>query len=82
MHAETAEMEREVLVQKTSLLGAEHEDTLTSASNLAASLSQCGLKTEADQLLRDTLARTRRALGPAHEVSQALHADFRALFAR
>ena len=61
------EIEREVLVQKTRLLSAEHESTLAAAINLAFSLSQCGQKAEAEQLLRETLALARRALGPTHE---------------
>ena len=49
------------------MLGAEHEGTLRLATNLALSLSRCGLKMEAEQLLRDTLALSRRTLGPSDE---------------
>ena len=41
-HAAAVEIQREVLVQKTSLPGAEHEEAVTSATNLAVSLWQCG----------------------------------------
>ena len=67
-HAGAAEIQREVLAQKTRLriLGAEHESTLTSATNMVATLSNSGQKAEAEQLLRDMLALARRALGPTH----------------
>ena len=66
------EIEREVLVLKTRLLGAEHEETVISATNLAVSLSRCGQNTVCEQLLRDTLVLSRRALGPTHERAQPL----------
>ena len=53
-HTEAMEIEREVLVQKTRMLGAEHEETLFSEGNLGLSLSRYGRQTEAEQLLRDT----------------------------
>ena len=59
-----------MLVQKTRLLGAEHEITLTSMTNLAFSLSRCGQEAECEQILRDTLALCWRALGPAHGLTQ------------
>ena len=65
-------VEREVLVSRTRMLGAEHESTLISACNLATSLFRCGQKTECAQMLRETLAVSRRALGPTHEVTQNL----------
>ena len=37
------------------MLGAEHENTLISAKNLAVSLLRCGRQTEVEQLLRNTL---------------------------
>ena len=61
------EINREVLVQRTRLLGAEHEETLASTRTLAISLSLCGRKAEAEQLLRDTLVLARRVLGPTHQ---------------
>ena len=78
-YAEAAEIGREVLVSSTRLLGAEHKETLFSATNLADSLRQCGQKTEAEQLLRETLALSPRALGPAHEHTQRVLQDLRAL---
>ena len=53
----------------TRLLGAECEHTLISSSNLAFSLAQCGQKTEAEQIFRDTLALSRRELGQTHKVT-------------
>ena len=80
-HAEAVEIERKVLVSTTRLLGPEHEQTLISASNLALPLSQCGmsLRTEAGQVLRETLALSRRAPDPAREVAQHLLQGFRML---
>ena len=46
-HAEAEEMEREVLAVRKRVLGAEHPDTLTTASNLASSLSRQGKHAEA-----------------------------------
>ena len=77
-HAESAKIEREVLVQQTRLLGAEHEYALISASNLAASLWECGKNAECEQLLRETLALSRRALGPNHELTQHVIQSLRA----
>ena len=73
------EIEREVLVLRTRLLGAEHEGTLLSASNLPVSLAQCGPKAEAGQLLRDTLVLSQRALGPTHEHTLRVLENIRAL---
>ena len=75
-YAEATEIEREVLIQKTRLLGAEHESTLTTAANLTNSLWQCGQKREADQLLREALALSRRALGRTHA-----HAEYASIYA-
>jgi Tetratricopeptide repeat len=46
--------------------GADHPDTLTSASNLAADLSRLGEVRAAHDLDQDTLARRRRVLGDDH----------------
>ena len=73
------EIEREVLVLKTRLLGAEHEGAMISASNLAVSLLKCGQSTECEELLRDTLAMSRRTLCPTHERTQRLLQVLRAL---
>ena len=69
-HTATVEIEREVVVLKTRLLGAEHKSTLTTATNLGLSLYKCGQQTEAGQLLRDTLAMSRRTLGSTHDNTQ------------
>ena len=53
-------------MSQTHPLGAKHETTLLTASNLAFSLLQCGQKTEAGKLLCDTEALCRLALGPTH----------------
>ena len=65
-HTEAAEIKREVLASTTRLLGADHEHTLATATNLASSLCQYGQKTKAVQILRETLALSQRALGPNH----------------
>ena len=78
-YAEAAEIHREVFLSATRLLGAEHEEALVTAKNLANSLAGSGQKTEAEQLLRDTLvlprdtlALSRCALGPNHKHTQNL----------
>ena len=48
------------------VLGEEHPDTLTSAGNLASSLSDQGKHAEAEEMLRAALAVCRRVLGSAH----------------
>ena len=65
-------IEREVLVLRTRVLGAEHEETLRSAVNLVVSLWQRGLRTEAEQIYREALAVAQRTLGPAHEYTQCV----------
>ena len=70
--AGATEIQREVLISTTGLLGAEHETTLIAATNLAHSLSQCSQGREDRQLLRATLAVSRRALGPAHDQTQCV----------
>ena len=47
------------------MLGAEHPDTLLSANNLAAYLSNQGKHTEAERMLLAALASLQRVLGPA-----------------
>ena len=54
----------------TRLLGAEHEQTLAAASNLAHSPSLFGQKVETEQLLRDTVAAPLCAPGPDHVFTQ------------
>ncbi len=48
------------------VLGPEHPDTLTSAANLAGSLSGQGKTAEAEQIEREVLAIRTRVLGPEH----------------
>ncbi len=48
------------------VLGAEHPDTLTSASNLAVSLSRQGKYAEAARMLQATLLSCQRVLGLTH----------------
>ena len=69
-HAETAGIQRKVLVSTTRLLGAEHENTLISMANLACTLFLCGQNAEGKQILLETMALSRRAIGPAHEQTQ------------
>ena len=81
-HAKAVELRREVLVSTIRLLGAEHEGTLTLVLSLAIFLLRCGLKTrtESKQLPHDTLALTRRALGPNHRAR--LRTTYSRAFAR
>jgi hypothetical protein len=51
-------MEREVLAVQKRVLGAEHPATLTTASNLATSLSSQGKRAEAEQMLLHTHTHT------------------------
>ena len=74
-----AEIEREVLVSLSRLLGAEHEETLISASNLAVSLSNSGHEMECEKALRETLALSRRVHSPTHEIAQHLLQGLRAI---
>ncbi len=48
------------------VLGAEHPETLTSANNLAMSLSDQGKYAEAEQIQREVLAVRKRVLGAEH----------------
>ena len=54
------------MVCKRRVLGEEHPDTLTSASNLAWSLADQGKHAEAEEMLQAALAARRRVLGSAH----------------
>jgi hypothetical protein len=65
-HAEAELIHREVLGTRRRVLGEEHPNTLTSASNLALSLSHQVKHAEADEMLQATLAACRRVLGSAH----------------
>ncbi len=55
-----------MLGARKRVLGAEHPDTLSSANNLAASLSGQGKYAEAEPMLLAALASLQRVLGPAH----------------
>ena len=48
------------------VLGEEHPDTMTSASNLASSLSDQGKYTDAERINREVLGAKRRVLGEEH----------------
>ena len=70
---------REGLIRQTRLLGAEHEGTLASTSNLACALWQCGQKTEAEYPFRSALTLSRHALGPVRKVTQSVLQQLRAI---
>ena len=59
-------MQREVLAVQKRVLGAEHPGTLTTASNLAQSLSRQGKHAEAEDMEREVLAVRKRVLGAEH----------------
>ena len=65
-HAEGERVEREVLVASRRVLGDEHPETLTSAGNLALSLSEQGKHAEAERIHREVLGARRRVLGDEH----------------
>ena len=69
-HAKAAQAERGFVAPTNRLLGADHDSTLISTTNLAASRYWCSVKTECEQLLRETLGLTRRVLGPIHGLTQ------------
>ena len=68
-------MQREVLAVRKRVLGAEHPDTLTTASNLAASLSDQGKHAGAEEMLREVLAVRKRVLGAEHPDTLAAASD-------
>lgn len=61
----------QVLAMQRQVLGAEHPDTLTSAINLACSLSHCGNYAEAERMLQAGLVTLRRVLGASHPITLA-----------
>ncbi len=71
------------LTDRRRMLGEDHPDTLTSASNLALDLGALGEHERARQLDEDTLTRRRRVLGEDHPhtltSANNLAADLRAL---
>jgi hypothetical protein len=64
------------------VLGAEHPHTLTSANNLATSLTQQGKYIEAEQMLHAALASLQRVLGPAHPTTLGAAGSLEELRAR
>jgi hypothetical protein len=64
--SEAERIEREVLCASRRVLGEEHPDTLTSAGNLASSLSRQGKYAEAERIEREVLCASRRVLGEEH----------------
>ncbi len=66
-HAEAERLNRDVLDVRRRVLGEEHASTLTSASNLACSLSGLGKYAEAERLNREVLDATARAWERASE---------------
>ena len=61
---------RKAHIKRIHVLGVDHPDTLTTASNLASILAyQCKF-TEAEAMLTTVLATSRRVLGPAHPQTQ------------
>jgi hypothetical protein len=65
-HADAERIEREVLGVQKRVLGAEHPSTLTSANNLAKSLSGQGKHADAERIQREVLEVQKRVLGPEH----------------
>ena len=59
-------MQRGVLAVRRRVLGADHPDTLTTANNLAISLSHQGKHAEAEEMLREVLAVQKRMPGADH----------------
>jgi hypothetical protein len=55
-----------VLDVRSRVLGDEHPDTMTSASNLASLLSDQGKYTDAERINREVLGAKRRVLGEEH----------------
>ena len=60
------DLDQDTLDRRRRVLGADHPDTLTSASNLAGDLRALGEYQAARELNEDTLARRRRVLGDDH----------------
>ncbi|WP_290056041.1 tetratricopeptide repeat protein, partial [Amycolatopsis solani] len=56
----------DTLARSERVLGADHPDTLVSASNLAVDLRELGEYQRARELDEDTFARRRRVLGEDH----------------
>ena len=65
-YPQARELAEEMLSRRRRILGDDHPDTLTSASQLGMVLWYLGDYQQARQLLSDTLARSRRVLGEDH----------------
>ncbi|QOJ15201.1 MAG: serine/threonine protein kinase [Planctomycetia bacterium] len=59
------ELERQALADRRCILGEEHSDTLVTMSNVALHLTALGRWSEAEEILRDTLAKSRPCARPA-----------------
>ncbi|MFD6259858.1 tetratricopeptide repeat protein, partial [Micromonospora chalcea] len=59
-------LNEDTLTRRRRILGNDHPDTLTSATNLATNLHQLGQYEQARTLNEDTLTRRRRILGNDH----------------
>jgi hypothetical protein len=70
-YAESVKIQREQLAVRTRLFGAEHRETLSTASNLAFALSYQGPNqyAEAEQMLQASLGSCQRVLGPCHPLT-------------
>jgi Tetratricopeptide repeat len=60
------QLDQDTLARRRRVLGEDHPDTLTAASNLAMLLGRLGEPQAARELAEDTLARRRRVLGEDH----------------
>jgi Tetratricopeptide repeat len=64
--AEAVRLFRDVIADRTRVLGPDHPDTLTSRHQLARNVGESGDRAEAVRLYRDLVADTTRILGPDH----------------
>jgi len=82
-HQTARQLQSDTLNRLQRVLGADHPDTLTSASRLAADLRALGEYQQARALDEDALSRRRRVLGDDHPETVAsannLASDLRAL---
>jgi hypothetical protein len=65
------QLDQDTLARRRRILGGDHPDTLTSASNLAMLLDRLGEHQAARELAEDTLARRRRVPGDDHPDTRA-----------
>ena len=65
-YQQARDLDEDTLTRRRRVLGDDHPDTLTSASNLAVDLRALGEYQQARDLDEDTLARRRRVLGDDH----------------